>query len=231
MPELAFAPNLDLPGKALYLAAVMAFPRNPERHQEFLDASQNLALRRAIRKVDPETRVPAWLAAMVAEQTIEDLAREEGLVRFGPGEIAGLIFVQVLASADVQPQPSKSVTLKNVRETLGPILKKRGLGGASRSHLVEQWHEFRPAAHLLAARLFLPGLWREIGGDIGRLNHFLSLAEALRRRGERHRQPGTRLTLLDPGESWYAPAAMGLPEIRLALTGVDAAIKQAIFHD
>ena len=220
MPELDL-PDLHLPEAGIYLAAVMFWPRNPEKHQPLLESVRNTAYRNVIgrygtAKIPEHARLDALNAAM--GRSLQDEARDAGGHLMGGGYprdmMAGLILTYVLSCAEAGDD-SEPATLEHARSVIGTAGGSRAsVPGRGRSYLIECWDDFSPSAHLSAIRLLMPDLWRDAGRRGGRdLALFLAYAEALRKQGESHRAPRAKSTLLEPAETWTVPARIILPNI------------------
>jgi hypothetical protein len=219
MPVLEL-PQLHLPEAGVYLAAVMFHPREPARHAEFVQMTKNSVLQRVFKG---KTHIPPALERDViaaitgprlTERTHDDAHQLIGQ-RYPRDLLAGLLLVYVLASADAGEPCSFEEAVTIFRTGAGA--RRGGIPGRSRSVVLETWSAFSPAAHLSATRLFLGSLWSQAAGNGTTLAYFLAYAEALRQRGEQHKTPHSKSTLLDPSETWTVPDWVILPEIELQL--------------
>jgi hypothetical protein len=221
MPELAL-PDLHNPEACVYLAAVMFYPRDPQRHQRFLEAVENTLIERVAQRRGSERIPPSMervaLTALLGPKLSEEINKTEGSL-LGPtyprDQMAGLILVFVLACADA-PEEGHPATLSYAREVISEAAGRNKILGMGRSSLIRCWRDFAPAAHLTAARLFLPELWQQRAHG-GRLAEFLAYSEALRLRGEGYRPRRSHTSLLDPRETWRVPGRFILPKVRLVL--------------
>lgn len=223
-------PQLHLPEAGIYLAAVMFHPRDPERHQEFVEMTKNSHLQRVFQgrtHIPPELEkdaIAAITGKRLTERTHEDAQQLIGQ-RYPRDLLAGLLLVYVLACVDAGEPCSFEDAIATFRTGAGA--RRGGIVGRSRSIVLETWSTFSPAAHLSATRLFMRSLWEDAAGNGAVLSYFLAFAEALRRRGEQHRTPHSKSSLLDPSESWTVPDWVVLPEITLRLPA-PAAVRRAL---
>ena len=223
MPVLDDLPQLHTPEIGPYLAAVIFFPRDPERRRRFVSAVKNTYTKPAIERHRP-AQLPDCIHDAVEPLTGDHLAafiaREDGghlLAKTEGGyyprhAMAGLLLAQGPRGTLV-----KAIT---VLETGGETQRAEPVSDRSHSSLMQCWSDFMPAAHLAAAMLFLPDLWQSgQSRDVARL---LAYAEALRQRGENYRAPRSGHPLLDPGKTLTFPGWLVLPDIPPLSLSLDA---------
>jgi hypothetical protein len=150
--------------------------------------------------------------------------------RLFPGGIAGQMLLDLLRCAehhthDVSVKKACHLRSKIIMDTLVPAGKGQWWG---ESTYRGYWTRYRSVAHLWAAHM----LWKEWDKpsetffsedpeDPEDLKEFLSLAEALRKRGERafsESQWNRHGPALDPRSTWRAPADLVLPEFLLTVS-------------
>ena len=223
MPTLDLPP-LHLPEAGVYLAAVMYFPREPDRHATLLQAAHNEAVRRVLTKnTDKEVSHDATpfirqavtgpnLKEVVSANPIDLISLGYNIIR---PDVAHMIFIYVLACLYAN-DPTEPATLEHARKMIGSAGGNyASLPGLGRSQVIEVWRDFSPVVHLLAAKAVLHTLWNNSSrrGAGGRLAGILAYAEALRLRGEAHKPPRSQTPLLDPNETWKVPDWVALPPL------------------
>jgi hypothetical protein len=230
MPTLDL-PSLHLPEAHSYLAAVMFFPRHPEKHKEIVESIENRALANFLRKrgapdVIPREVIPNFVRAIVGKKIEEILeAEKEHLYQKTSGDLsyprpaaAGLFLVYTLASgSSFENTLRKFASGAEVRfvEKADDGRTRGGIYGRSRSTARRIWDDFSPAAHINAITFFMPDLWKMAAESESTLTEFLAYADALRHMGEVYRaaRAGKEDTLLDPSETWKVPDWVSLPPI------------------
>ncbi len=138
------------------------------------------------------------------------------------GLLAGHTLMLTLAKAEAG---EKRTSVNAALSDLQPALERRlGWGnGAGITELKAAWQDFRPVAHLWAARE------AEIVGD--RYDpllvlEWLTVAEELRRRGEALRPPRAKTPVLDPGTTWRMPDELALPSATMKLPSAKTIISK-----
>jgi hypothetical protein len=142
------------------------------------------------------------------------------------GGIAGQMLLDLLHCAEYDP---KHVSSKSARYLRRSINNRTAESGGEKKDLSDSsyrdyWIRYRPVAHLWAAHL----LWREwnkpsetlFSEDPTDFKKFLSLAEALRKRGERVFARGQWAgygPVLDPRTTWRAPEDLVLADFPLTV--------------
>jgi hypothetical protein len=226
MPELNL-PN-DPPEAAGYLSTIVLSPRDPGRHANLLKAVQNEAVRSfMLRELRPTAPFPPAFArhvydAATGPRLSDELVKIHARLTVGSGDLphtrsdlAAIMFLYVLACAE-DTASREPATLEHARAVVGTAGKTRAaVPYLSRSNLVRCWRDFSPAVHLIAAMFLRSDLWCGIASK--GYTEFLAYAEALRRRGENHRPPHSKTSLLDPAETWQVPRRLPLPDVTLRL--------------
>jgi hypothetical protein len=223
MPVLDL-PQLHLPEAGVYLTAVMFFPREPDRHAQLIQAVQNEALRRVFTKNQNkevgDNAIPLLRQAVIGP-TLKDTVLSNPINLISPSyniirpDVAYQLFIYVLACLDAD-DPAEPATLEHARKMIGSAGGKYGsLPGLGRSQVIDIWRDFSPVVHLLTAKAILHTLWNDSSGRGagGRLAGILAYAEALRLRGEAHKPPRSKTSLLDRNETWKVPDWVALPQL------------------
>jgi hypothetical protein len=218
MPVLSL-PALHLPAAWFYLEAAMLHPREPEKHQELVDAVANEAARRLLNKgrdLPPETIRSAATGPRIGDLAAPRnlLARSGQKAILNRAEVASQLFLYVLSCAS-HSDPQEPATLEHAYKMISTAGEKYGtLPGFGRSQLVDIFSDFAPSIHLITARS-ISGLdfWhaavRSRNGAV--LAQFLANAEMLRQKGEAHKVAHSKTPLLDPDKTWRVPDWIELP--------------------
>jgi hypothetical protein len=171
----------------LYVLAVILHPRDLEEQAKLFARLQNsqtsVAMRRGLQSA-------TWRRDQAARQLTGHDKRDSD--RTKGAAVATIMFMEALENGI------------SLNKTYDEIHERHGV---EKSTYWRYWCEFRPAAHLNAARIFWPELWRPDPPD---LKSLLRIAEDLRRRGEAHRIPGSPRPLLKTAETWKVPEAIFL---------------------
>lgn len=127
------------------------------------------------------------------------------------GFIARLVLTTVLRAAESGYPEFASVNA--VLRSVSLHLQRAGVTGASLESLELRWRKCRDVAHMWAAIDDSTGL------DLSQaaLAQFLARAEDLRRRGEEHKPPNRRESILDAGKTRKVPPGVPLPTVTAAL--------------
>src|SRR4051794_6120878 len=193
MPVLDLC-RLSVSDAWLYTLAVIHWPQDLDEQAKSFARLQNELVRHELNKPKPD-QVPIAerrILQAAAAKPIDSLIDRDNN-RTSGARICAMMFMQVLAYGG---------SLRSVVKKLGETFPR----GARESICWKHWNDFRPAAHLEAARLF----WHFAPSDLG---SFFAIAEELRRRGEAHVLLHPGRTLLDPAETWRVPEGISLPPL------------------
>jgi hypothetical protein len=237
MPLLDLPP-LDSPDAALYLTAVMFYPRDAERQRKFVAMVTNTGVGEFVARHRPAVEeffgkpgyggarrkeiISMVLDAMTGPK-LGDLAQPQiDYIFDGRGVerhwTAGILLFYVLCSSAFEETSSKASLENAVKAITTAEHSRQSVPGRSRSTVLKCWSEFAPSAHLSAATIFFPEVWDAAIRKRGMwLVKFLAISEALRAGGERHRTSRSNTTLLNQDETWKVPSEYPLPAVTLQL--------------
>ena len=201
------------------ILAVMYFPDNESRREQYAVAVRTHVMTAATKKVnetsgqvDGVTLPVEDLTVMLNGPSFSDLSREANSLHTG-GLIAGLMLRTILSCA-VHHRDLMGVN--NAARIVGKMLRESGFADLGESKIKEKWSYFKPVAHLWAALIDF-----EERLAPGQVEEFLGGAEAYRAMGERVFVPRShRGPILDPSQSWRIPPGLTIQVAELSVPGL-----------
>jgi len=190
MPRLDGLCHLSHTDAVLYLLAVILYPRDRAEQARLFARLQNSHTSFTIKR---GLRPAAWRVDQAARQ-LTGLNKRDSDRTIGANAAAIMLWRALVEG-------------KSLNSTCQALREHHGIATSTCWHY---WDQFRPAAHLNAARCFWPGLWHP---ERPELKCLLSNAEELRRRGEAYATPQSQRGkfLLDPAETYRVPKYVDLP--------------------
>jgi hypothetical protein len=163
------------------------------------------------------------LFVSLPSQLSSESLSKEGLTNFDKGLIAGQILTILIRLADIAPalatlgKARHLAIVKLRRHVLAPNGEPRIDAPLSLRSIKDLWAKFKTVCHLYAAFTVLRDEHARDSksGELSRqtMRRLLAIAEWYRRRGQRHRSPGSSEPTLDETKMWMLPVSIDLKDV------------------